>query len=107
MAEADLPAVQIRAQWSAGGTTVRVLMRHAMENGLRRDASGARVPAWFIQTVRARLNGEPVMLAQWGPSVARHPFLQFTLTTARPGDRVQVDWTDNRGATGEGETTVA
>ncbi|NDY92819.1 thiosulfate oxidation carrier complex protein SoxZ [Ideonella livida] len=109
MSEADTPAVLVRAQWSAtaNATTVRVLMRHAMENGLRRDAAGAPVPAWFIQEVRATLNGQEVLRAHWGPSVARHPFLQFSLLAARPGDRVQVAWTDNRGATGLGGATVA
>jgi sulfur-oxidizing protein SoxZ len=89
--------MRLRAQISGDKTTVRVLMRHDMETGQRKDAAGKAIPAWFIQDVVASHNGKPVLTAQWGPSVSKDPFLQFTLKGAKAGDKVSVSWTDNKG----------
>ena len=98
--------MKIRAQMSGSNASVRVLMAHEMETGLRKDAAGKTVPAWFIQQVSARHNDKPVLSAQWGPAVAKNPFLQFTLRGAKPGDKVTVSWTDNRGESRVDETTI-
>ena len=99
--------MRIRAQVAGEKATVRVLMGHEMETGLRKDATGKLVPAWFIQTVVAKHNDKPVLSAQWGPSVAKNPFLQFTLRSAKVGDKVGVTWTDNKGDTRTDEATVS
>jgi sulfur-oxidizing protein SoxZ len=65
------------------------------------------VPAWFIQEVSVRLNERLVLNAQWGGSVARDPFLQFNLKGARPGDRLEIGWLDNRGERRSDELTLA
>jgi sulfur-oxidizing protein SoxZ len=91
--------MRIRAQLTDGVTTVRVLMSHEMETGLRKDAQGMIVPAWFIQQVSAQLNGRTVLTAQWGPSVAKNPYLQFRIKGGAPGDTVAISWIDNRDET--------
>jgi sulfur-oxidizing protein SoxZ len=99
--------MRIRAQASGDKATVRVLMSHEMETGQRKDASGKVVPAWFIQEVSAALNGKPVMTAQWGPSIAKNPFLQFNIKGAKAGDKVSISWTDNHGDKRTDEATVS
>ncbi len=99
--------MRIRAQAQGDKTTVRVLMSHEMETGQRKDAAGKTIPAWFIQEVTASHNGKPVMTAQWGPSVAKNPFLQFTSKGAKAGDKVAISWKDNRGDSRSDEVTVA
>ncbi|MBS0440881.1 MAG: thiosulfate oxidation carrier complex protein SoxZ [Piscinibacter sp.] len=99
--------MRIRAQAQGDKTTVRVLMSHEMETGQRKDAAGKVIPAWFIQEVSATHNGKPVMSAQWGPSVAKNPFLQFTIKGAKAGDKVAISWKDNRGETRSDEATVS
>jgi sulfur-oxidizing protein SoxZ len=99
--------MRIRAQVTGDKATVRVLMNHEMESGQRKDAAGKTVPAWFIQEVSASHNGKPVLTAQWGPSVAKNPFLQFNLKGAKAGDKVSVTWLDNRGDKRTDEATVA
>ena len=59
-----------------------------METGLRKDASGAPIPALFITDVTAKLNGKVVMQAQWGPAVAKNPFLAFKVKGGKAGDKV-------------------
>jgi len=99
--------MRIRAQSAGDKTTVRVLMSHEMETGLRKDSSGKIIPAWFIQEVTAQLNGKPVLTAEWGPSVSKNPFLQFIVKGAKAGDKIAVTWRDNRGETRTDEATVS
>jgi sulfur-oxidizing protein SoxZ len=99
--------MRIRAQVAGNGATVRVLMAHEMETGLRKDASGKTVPAWFIQQVSAKHNGKEVMTAQWGPAIAKNPFVQFTIKGAKAGDKVSITWVDNKGDSRTDEATVA
>ncbi|WP_422013363.1 thiosulfate oxidation carrier complex protein SoxZ [Roseateles sp.] len=99
--------MRIRAQAAGDKTTVRVLMSHEMETGLRKDAAGKTIPAWFIQEVTAQLNGKPVFTAEWGPSVSKNPFLQFVVKGAKAGDKIAVTWRDNKGETRTDEATVS
>ena len=98
--------MRIRAQAAGDKTTVRVLMAHEMETGQRKDSAGKTIPAWFIQEVSASHNGKPVLTAQWGPSIAKNPFLQFVVKGAKAGDKITVAWTDNRGDKRSDEATV-
>ena len=99
--------MRIRAQASGSNAVVRVLMSHEMETGQRKDAAGKVVPAWHITNVTAAHNGKQVMSAEWGPAVAKNPFLQFTLKGAKAGDKVAVTWKDNKGETRTDEATVS
>lgn len=99
--------MRIRAQAAGDKATVRVLMSHEMESGQRKDAAGKLVPAHFIQEVEAKLNGKTVMTAEWGPSVSKNPFLQFTVKGAKAGDKIAVTWKDNKGDTRTDEATVS
>ena len=98
--------MRIRAQVAGTSATVRVLMSHEMETGQRRDGAGKVIPAWFIQEVTATHNGKPVLSAQWGPSIAKNPFMQFNVKGAKAGDKIAVAWKDNRGETRSDEATV-
>jgi sulfur-oxidizing protein SoxZ len=99
--------MRIRAQVAGTNATIRVLMNHEMETGLRKDAAGKLIPAWYIQEVTATHNGKIVMTAEWGTGVAKNPFLQFTIKGAKAGDKVGISWKDNHGDTRTDEATVA
>ena len=98
--------MRIRAQAAGDKTTGRVLMSHDMETGQRKDTAGKTIPAWFIQEVTALHNGKTVLTAQWGPSVAKNPFLQFVVKGAKAGDKITINWLDNRGDKRSDEATV-
>src|SRR6266571_1726593 len=53
--------MKIRANITGDTTEVKVLMSHEMETGLRKDAQGKTIPAWFIQSVTATWNGKTVL----------------------------------------------
>ena len=99
--------MRIRANVTGDTTEVRVLMSHEMETGQRKDAQGKVMPGWFIQNVTVTHNGKSVLTAQWGPAVAKNPFLSFKFKGGAKGDKVQVTWTDNRGDKRTDEAVVA
>ncbi|HEU4622267.1 MAG TPA: thiosulfate oxidation carrier complex protein SoxZ [Burkholderiaceae bacterium] len=100
-------AMRIRANMQGEKVAVRVLMSHIMETGQRKDASGKIVSAWFIQNVVAKHNNRVVLDAQFGPAVSQNPLLAFTFAGGKPGEKVQVTWTDNRGESRSDEATIA
>ena len=99
--------MKIRATMVGDKVEVKVLMSHEMETGQRKDAAGKTIPAWYIQEVSATHNGKPVLSAQWGPSVSKNPFLQFTIKGAKAGDKIAVTWVDNHGEKRSDEAVVS
>ena len=97
--------MKIRAAMSGDKVEVKVLMSHEMETGQRKDSKGAVIPAHFIQNVTATHNGKVVLTAEWGPAVAKNPFLSFKFSGGKPGDKVSVSWVDNKGAKRPDEAT--
>jgi sulfur-oxidizing protein SoxZ len=47
------------------------------------------------------------MRAQWGPSVSKNPYFAFKFRGGKAGDKVALDWIDNRNETRSDETTIA
>ena len=100
--------MKIRATIEGDVANVKVLMNHAMETGQRKDAkTGQLIPAHFIQTVTAQLNGKTVLEAQWSQAVSKNPFLGFKVKGAKAGDKVAVSWADNKGDKNSAEAAVA
>jgi len=99
--------MRIRATLQGDVVDVRILMRHPMETGQRKDAKGDIVPIHFIQNVLVTHNGKTVLDAQWSQAVSRDPFLGLRVKGARVGDKITVTWTDNKGDKRSDESTVA
>lgn len=99
--------MRIRASANGDVVEVKVLMRHDMETGQRKDASGKVIPAHFIKTLVAKHKDKTVLDAQLGPSVSKDPFLSFKFKGGAKGDKVVVTWTDNKGDTRTDEGTIA
>jgi sulfur-oxidizing protein SoxZ len=99
--------MRIRANVVGDSTEVKVLMSHEMESGQRKDAQGKVIPAWFVQEVIATHNGKTVLVAQWGPAVAKNPFLAFKFKGGAKGEKVQITWVDNKGDKRTDEATVS
>ncbi|MCR4298042.1 MAG: thiosulfate oxidation carrier complex protein SoxZ [Gallionella sp.] len=101
-------AMKMRATMEGDVVDVKVLIQHAMETGLRKDAKTEKlIPAHFINQVVATLNGKTVLDAQWGGGIAKNPFLGFRIKGAKPGDKVGINAVDNLGTKFDGEVVVA
>lgn len=100
--------MKIRATLEGDAANIKVLMNHVMETGQRKDAkTGQLIPAHFIQTVAATLNGKVVLEAQWSQAVSKNPFLGFKVKGAKAGDKVNVSWADNKGEKNSADATVS
>ncbi|MCD8504434.1 MAG: thiosulfate oxidation carrier complex protein SoxZ [Burkholderiaceae bacterium] len=99
--------MRIRATNENGVIDVKVLMRHAMETGLRKGPDGKEIPAWYIETVEAKVGDKTVFTALLGPAVSKDPFLNFKLNgSAKPGDELVVTWKDNKGESRTDKTAI-
>ena len=98
--------MRIRAVAKDGVVNVKVLMSHEMETGQRKDNNGKIVPAHFISKVTATHQGRTVLSADWGPAVAKNPFLEFNFKGGKKGDKIVVTWEDNRKETRTDEATI-
>jgi sulfur-oxidizing protein SoxZ len=99
--------MKIRANNKDGVTEVKILMSHEMETGQRKDSAGALVPSWFITELTAKHNDKVVLSSEFGPSVSKNPYLAFKFAGGAKGDKVVVNWKDNRGETRSDETAIA
>ncbi len=90
-----------------GSTEVLVLVSHPMETGLRVDPkTKEKIPAHFIQKVNFMLNGKDVAVADLSQAISKDPLLAIRVKTAKPGDKVRITWSDNKGEHGEAEAVV-
>jgi sulfur-oxidizing protein SoxZ len=85
---------------------VKILMKHDMESGQRKDAAGKTIPAWFISTINVKANGKDVLNGQFGPAVSKDPFLNFKYKGAK-GDKIVVSWVDSKGDKRTDEATAS
>ena len=91
-------SIRARATLKGDTVTVKALITHNMETGLRKDEkTGKKIPAHFIQEVTCAHNGKEVVLAQWGPAVSKNPYLSYQFTGGKSGDDVSISWVDNKG----------
>ena len=91
-------SIKVRAKVSGDVTTVKALISHPMETGLRKDSKTKKViPAHFIQEVICEHNGSNVMTAFWGPGVSKNPYLSFRFKGGKAGDSLKIRWVDNKG----------
>jgi sulfur-oxidizing protein SoxZ len=99
-------SIKMRAKMSGDETTVKALLTHPMETGLRKGKDGKKIPAHHITEVMCEHNGKNVMTAQWGPAVSKNPYLAFKFKGAKSGDMVKLSWVDNQGKTDSAEAAI-
>jgi sulfur-oxidizing protein SoxZ len=100
-------SIKIRARLSGDTATVKCLMTHEMETGLRKDQkTGKMIPAHFIQEVIAESGGKTVMTADWSGGISKNPYLSFAFKGASKGDEVTITWKDNQGNSDTASTKI-
>ena len=92
-----MSTIKVRAKESNGIVTVKALIKHPMETGLRKNKKTKEViPAHFIQEVVGKANGSEVVTIYWGPAVSKNPYLTFKYKGSK-GDSLELAWIDNQG----------
>ena len=85
--------------------TVKVLIRHPMESGHRRDRVGAPIPRNIIHSFSAHYDGEEVFRMELFPGIAANPFLEFRTVATVTGELV-CRWRDDAGEEGSQSATI-
>ena len=99
--------MRIRAVLVKDLIEVKLMIRHPMESGLRKDENGKKIPAHFIETLEVKCNEKLVFEAYLGMAVSENPFIQFSFKGGAKGDMLEVTWKDNRGDTRTDKSTVS
>ena len=90
-------SIKVRAKERKGVVTVKALMNHPMETGLRKDKkTGKLIPAHHIQEVMAKVGDKAVLDAVWGGAISKNPYLSFRYNGSK-GEDLTLSWVDNKG----------
>lgn len=97
---------RVKTQKNDNGIRVTCLIKHPMETGNRLGADGAKIPIHYIKYVKFSVNGEHAGTLNLGPGVSADPYLSLDIAGAVSGDKVALEWEDNKGESETVETTV-
>jgi len=89
--------IRIQAHLIDGVTEVQTLIKHPMDSGFAKSADNKLIPAHYIETLGFAHNGKTVFTADWGPMVARQPYVKFSFKGGKAGDTITAQWTDSKG----------
>ena len=100
-------SIKIRSKLKNGLTTVRALITHPMEFGIREDEKTGEIrPGRFITDVFCTHNDKQIFKANWGPGISKNPYLSFQFEGAKSGDALTLEWKDNQGQGSKLETRI-
>ena len=92
------PRVKVPRKAKAGDTiTIKTLISHPMETGLRKDKQGELIPRKIINKFAATFEGEEIISVDIDPAVSANPYFQFDMVVPGPGT-VRFEWTDDDGS---------
>ena len=96
--------MKVKAKLKKGNVSVKVLAKSPMAG--KEEAEKKKIDVEFITHMTATVNGTLVWEASTGPFLSKNPYMQFTFNAeaagAKKGDKVEVDWVDNKGKTKKG-----
>ncbi|MCB1865583.1 MAG: thiosulfate oxidation carrier complex protein SoxZ [Chromatiales bacterium] len=102
------PAYKLRIRRRGDTAELRLLLAHPMETGARKDTvTGARIARHYIRELRIRRNGAEIFSADWNWGIAADPYLALELRKASDRDRIELEWTDDRGHVEHGIQTLS
>ena len=98
--------MRVKAKLKGDVATIKLLIKHPMESGRRKDEAGNVIAAKYVQTVTAHIAGTQVFEVNSGAGVSKNPFIQFILTGRAVGDVIDLKWVDSSGANEEDSVTL-
>ncbi len=106
MADAK-PRIRLdRRQVRKGETvSVKTLVSHIMETGLRKDANGQIIPRMIINTFTCELNGTFVFGCDLEQAVSANPYFEFRFKPEESGT-LKFTWIDDEGTRTEATETI-
>jgi sulfur-oxidizing protein SoxZ len=89
------PTIRIKAGLNGETTEVQTLIKHPMDSGFAKDETGSIIPSRYIETISVEHAGRTVFSANWGPMIAKDPYLRFSFKGGKIGDMITVSYVDS------------
>jgi len=106
MADNVTPRVRVPREASAGeAVSIRTLISHTMESGVRRDSDGNTIPRSIINRFTCTFNGESVVDVTMEPSISTNPYFQFEAVVPESGT-FAFTWYDDDGSVYEDSADI-
>ncbi|QEQ96357.1 thiosulfate oxidation carrier complex protein SoxZ [Neptunomonas concharum] len=90
--------LKVKAKASGGKTQVKMMAKHVMESGQRKDSkTGELIPALFLNNLVVKHADKVVFEANLGPAVSKNPYIAFDFEGGAKGDELVMMWSENTG----------
>ena len=86
--------------------TIKTIISHRMESGLRKDADGNTIPRSIINSFKCEFNGARVFSCDIEPAISANPYFEFNARVDEAGT-FKFTWVDDDGSVTETESTIA
>lgn len=97
MAEDVKPRVRVPGKATAGeAITIKTLISHAMESGLRKNGDGNLIPRSIINRFTCAFNGATVIDVTLEPAISTNPYFEFQAIVPETGT-FEFTWYDDDG----------
>ena len=107
MANDAKPRVKVPKSAKAGEiVTIKALISHKMESGMRKDGEGKVIPRSIINRFTCDLNGENVIDVKLEPAISTNPYFEFDAKVAAAGE-FKFTWYDDDGAVYEDSKPIS
>jgi len=97
--------IKVKAKEKKGIVKAKLLVKHPMESGMRKDKAGQLIPIHHLKEVKVDYKGETVFHGEFGTGVSKDPFVAFAFK-GTAGDKFTVDAVDSKGNTGNVEVKI-
>ena len=98
MAKGVKPRVKVPKSAAAGDViTIKTLISHKMESGVRKDGDGNIIPRSIINRFVADFNGQNIIDVTLEPAISTNPYFQFEATVPEAGE-FKFTWYDDDGS---------
>ena len=98
MAKGVKPRVKVPKSAAAGDVvTIKTLISHKMESGVREDGDGNVIPRSIINRFVADFNGQNIIDVTLEPAISTNPYFQFEAMVPEAGE-FKFTWYDDDGS---------
>ncbi|PHS70613.1 MAG: thiosulfate oxidation carrier complex protein SoxZ [Methylophaga sp.] len=99
--------MKVKAKMKKGLVVVKVLAKHPMETGMRKDKkTDELIPAKYIQELICKHQDKVVFEANFGRAISKNPYVAFSFKGGQSGDTLSLTWVDNTGETKAVEAVI-
>ncbi len=97
--------VKVKAKEKKGVVKTKMLIKHPMESGMRKDKEGKLIPIHHLKEIKVEYKGAVVFQAEIGTGVSKDPFVAFAFKGSK-GETFSVSVIDSKGETGSSEVVI-